>query len=1079
MANEYRFHDLLEHQFKNNAFAECDNLGKIYLGAKAENIGKNILQNTPDVVIYCNYYTYATLYAIENGIPFMSTGTFQDSEIYALDREKTSFYADLNGMTTNGYIGMSINYRIKNLWKDQISNMQLEIHLPHNGEFNEETLMVDGKLCTNYQYDGKYVLKIPVSQKEGVVKFSIKVLEDADFSSYVRFKYTENNTTKNEILGIINEDVTLFTLDAPQFVAKEQFAVSGIAPAMTDVTLSINGEEQCVVTANKAGTWRASLSLENPKDYYYYHVQASCMDAEGNLQTQKATVTYHQDEPSLVSLTMYYDEHNEDKKVNLTSNSGMTPLVYYLPNTEFVFEAKFENAEQIEELYITSTRNNETKYLKAIYDEEKDVFRTKGFFDENNHGYVPGSISYEYRKEMPTVYVGQDVNWESMLVDFPAGAPECLEVVKNTDTEFQAIMNLADLGLNIQNVALDTQISIFDMETGADLGTWKSLLEENENILSYILEGYNDEKYIVNLDYSDPNTWLMLIKDVSGNKYIGYTLSTMQDNAETLDEYWDLTKTASTISTISTVSSLLYENYQIEKDMDQLRSEVLTSGNYSSTEELNRALEKVNELEKDQKWFLLMTTVMPMIVAAPVALGATMSAAPLILFTAILGTISASSAFFWNARKADIKGEKFKLKFVIYPSGYVYDNVTGKRLENVTVTAYCIEYDESEDFWNNVPSADEYGTKWDASEYNQSNPLLTNADGKYAWDVPEGWWRVKYEKAGYETTWSDWMTVPPVQTEVNIGMKSLMSPTFGDADVYRIAGKTRYETSLKIADALKKQQNRDKFDVIIIANGRNFPDALAGSYLAGKFNAPILMANEKAQYADPLKSYIKENLAADGTIYVLGGTGAVPESVLQGLEKFKVKRLAGKTRYETNLLILNEIGVTNEDILVCTGKGFADSLSASATGKPILLVGKELTADQLEFLSTHKGNQYYIIGGSGAVSDEIGKIVESYGKVERIAGASRYETSVKVAEAFFNNPSTAVLASAKNFPDGLCGGPLAMSKNAPLILSATGKEEIAADYAKAIHFGAVLGGDSLISDKAVKAVFGNSEIKNW
>ena len=40
----------------------------------------------------------------------------------------------------------------------------------------------------------------------------------------------------------------------------------------------------------------------------------------------------------------------------------------------------------------------------------------------------------------------------------------------------------------------------------------------------------------------------------------------------------------------------------------------------------------------------------------------------------------------------------------------------------------------------------------------------------YAWDVPEGWWRVKYEKSGYETVWSEWLPVPPPQTNVNIGM---------------------------------------------------------------------------------------------------------------------------------------------------------------------------------------------------------------------------------------------------------------------------------------------------------------------
>ena len=307
------------------------------------------------------------------------------------------------------------------------------------------------------------------------------------------------------------------------------------------------------------------------------------------------------------------------------------------------------------------------------------------------------------------------------------------------------------------------------------------------------------------------------------------------------------------------------------------------------------------------------------------------------------------------------------------------------------------------------------------------------------------------------------------------------NPGFGEADVYRIAGKNRYETSLATADVLKAQQNGEKFNAVILANGRNFPDALAGSYLAGKLNAPILMANEKAQYAEPLRTYIRENLVEGGTIYILGGTSAVPETILQGVEGFNVKRLAGASRYETNLMILEEAGVTNEAILVCTGRGFADSLSASATGNPILLVGKTLTAEQEAFMAAHQGNQYYVIGGEGAVSKEIEAVVNQYGTVQRIAGSSRYETSILVAETFFENPDTAVLASVKNFPDGLCGGPLAMSKDAPLILTATGIEASAVEYAKTkeINVGAVLGGTGLISDEATNSVFGSSEITTW
>ena len=322
----------------------------------------------------------------------------------------------------------------------------------------------------------------------------------------------------------------------------------------------------------------------------------------------------------------------------------------------------------------------------------------------------------------------------------------------------------------------------------------------------------------------------------------------------------------------------------------------------------------------------------------------------------------------------------------------------------------------------------------------------------------------------YAETFADEHSIPFVALSI-----------FELSDVYRIAGTTRYETSLKIAEVLKAEQKVDKFNTVVIASGRNFPDALAGSYLARKLNAPILMANEKPQYADPLRAFIKENLEEGGTIYVLGGTGAVPESVLEGLEAFNIKRLAGTTRYETNLLILDEAGVANEDILVCTGRGFADSLSASATGRPILLVGKSLTEEQIKFMKEHRGNQYYIIGGTGAVSSEIQTVVNDYGTTKRLSGASRYETSILVAETFFENPTTAILASAKNFPDGLCGGPLAMSKDAPLILTATGKDASAVEYVKTkgISVGAVLGGDGLISDEATKSVFGSSEITIW
>lgn len=296
-----------------------------------------------------------------------------------------------------------------------------------------------------------------------------------------------------------------------------------------------------------------------------------------------------------------------------------------------------------------------------------------------------------------------------------------------------------------------------------------------------------------------------------------------------------------------------------------------------------------------------------------------------------------------------------------------------------------------------------------------------------------------------------------------------------ESGVERIAGATRYETSYAIADLFKEKMYFDKFDNVVIANGKNYPDALAGSYLAVVRNAPILMASEKN--ADSLQDYIRENLQEDGTIYVLGGTGAVSEKVLGDLsETYEVKRLSGSDRYETNLAILEEAGVSEEEeILVCTGKSFADSLSASATGRAILLVKDTgLTEAQVDFLEAHTGSKYCIIGGEGAVTAELEAVLSNYGSVERIYGADRYETSVKVAERFFEDSERAVLTYAKNFPDGLCGGPLASCLNAPLLLTTNEKEETAAAYvgSQNMKSGYVLGGTSLISDETVDTIFG-------
>ena len=201
------------------------------------------------------------------------------------------------------------------------------------------------------------------------------------------------------------------------------------------------------------------------------------------------------------------------------------------------------------------------------------------------------------------------------------------------------------------------------------------------------------------------------------------------------------------------------------------------------------------------------------------------------------------------------------------------------------------------------------------------------------------------------------------------------------------------------------------------------------------------------------------------------------QTAISGIE---VKRLSGETRYDTNLKILKEAGMAGEEILVSTGEAYADSLSASATGKPILLIHnkKEISQEQIEYLESINIKKIYILGGEIAIPKKYEKTLSKYGEIERIYGDTRYETSVKIANKFFETPSYAIIAYGENYPDGLCGGPLAQATKATLILTKENKKDIARNYMQemGIESGAVLGGDSNIIDDTAMYIFGVEKI---
>lgn len=109
------------------------------------------------------------------------------------------------------------------------------------------------------------------------------------------------------------------------------------------------------------------------------------------------------------------------------------------------------------------------------------------------------------------------------------------------------------------------------------------------------------------------------------------------------------------------------------------------------------------------------------------------------------------------------------------------------------------------------------------------------------------------------------------------GGKSSVANDFGK----RIAGVNRYETSEKIAEELGKS------DVVVLASGTNFADALAAAPLAKKMNAPIVLVKK-----DSLSENAKKLVKDAKKVYVVGGENTISNKLV---DEIKTKDAADNT----------------------------------------------------------------------------------------------------------------------------------------------------------------------------------------
>lgn len=203
----------------------------------------------------------------------------------------------------------------------------------------------------------------------------------------------------------------------------------------------------------------------------------------------------------------------------------------------------------------------------------------------------------------------------------------------------------------------------------------------------------------------------------------------------------------------------------------------------------------------------------------------------------------------------------------------------------------------------------------------------------------------------------------------------------GKIEVERIGGVDRYETSAMLADEVVAARG-DEPELVFIARGDTFPDALSVSPIAWAHRAPILLV--RPQHLPRYTVDFLSGVSGDMRTIVVGGEEAVSTGVQGELSVAGLApdRIGGTNRYDTAALVaewaddegLAGFGVTG----VATGEVFADALCAGAglgSSGGVLLLTPRLTAaaPTLAAIRDHSASilALQVFGSGAAISESV------------------------------------------------------------------------------------------------------------
>ena len=731
------------------AFKDCAALTEITLPDQVTELGQNVFDGT-NTKVYCNNkYSYIYLKLLCSGYDVLYKNAV---------RLKGSVLAENNSFTATGsgeygYISMQVSYELRQLNKGFVY-----VKLPEQLSFidREGGALFDGKK-TAYTYDSnKGLLCVPVNKKRGTITFCVNVDGSVDETYNAFAVFSKEKTTNwarvkidgSELIDSYRDNPDAITLAIDYDKKNHTITASGYTAPQKKVDIYINNKKIKEATANHGGKYEASFAVKGEK------VGSNTILAKVSGADYGASVVYNTklNIPKAEEFNIYYSQNESEMfKWDVLNDKRKTIIIN--PSYPFLFEVKLDKSSDVKQLDIVGIKDGFSNSIKLEYNEKLDKYIAEGWFDANNKNWIPNNISVRY-----TLKGGEKEQLD--ITDIPGIDVRSELVDKGKDyIKFNVILddeNKTEVHATMRGECVTTEQCSTPEELVEYLKTL-GMTEKNLNYESITKEGKN---YLVMQWYNGQRSYIALI-ELQGKQAENNRLNTTELKYISEKQIFDMVKSSAGFDTqegtdarnLVTIAGLDYDvsaGYVVS-ELDGFFDSYSNATTQEEREELiNQRLEltglQLLKAEIFPKW--------------------TKFKAGLDILKDHLGkkfsenTKSEEVADF----RGTVPGTNSSVKAGIDPSGIIYETIEDNPLSDVKVTIYYRE------------KAGAKEKLWNASEYEQENPIITDRSGMYAWMVPEGQWQVRASKAGYKDARSEWLDVPPPQLGINLALVSYANP---------------------------------------------------------------------------------------------------------------------------------------------------------------------------------------------------------------------------------------------------------------------------------------------------------------